>query len=94
MQGLQRTHDALETYKGEETGFRQIVVISPGRQSRRVRLHNQSWNIRPAQERQVNARVIPTRTAIDESVELAHEIFNRVLRRIPEKIESKGGGVT
>ena len=34
--------------------------------------------IRLAREKQVNIRVIPTSHAIDESVELAHEIFNRV----------------
>lgn len=45
--------------------------------------------IRLARERQVNIRVIPTRTAIDESVELAHEIFNRVFRRVPEQLNDK-----
>ena len=42
--------------------------------------------IRLARERQVNMRVIPTSHAIDESVELAHEIFNRVFRKVPERI--------
>ena len=42
--------------------------------------------IRLARERQVNVRVIPTSTAIDESVDLAHEIFNRVFRRVPEVV--------
>ncbi len=42
--------------------------------------------IRLARERQVNVRVIPTGHAIDESVELAHEIFNKVFRRVPAKI--------
>jgi hypothetical protein len=42
--------------------------------------------IRLAREKQVNVRVIPTSAAIDESVELAHEIFNRVFRKMPEKI--------
>ena len=37
--------------------------------------------LRLAREKQVNVRVIPTSTAIEESVELAHEIFNRVFRR-------------
>ena len=32
-------------------------------------------------ERQVNTRVIPTSAAIDESVDLAHEIYGRVFRR-------------
>ena len=34
----------------------------------------------------MNVRVIPTGNAIDESVELAHEIFNKVFRRVPEKL--------
>jgi hypothetical protein len=42
--------------------------------------------IRLARERQINVRVIPTSHAIDESVDLAHEIFNRVFRKAPEKI--------
>jgi hypothetical protein len=42
--------------------------------------------IRLARERQVNVRVIPMRTAIEESVDLAYEIFNRVFRRVPEKL--------
>ena len=33
--------------------------------------------LRLAREKQVNARVVPTRTAVEESVDLAHEIFNR-----------------
>ena len=37
--------------------------------------------LRLARERQVNVRVAPTSQAIDESVELAHEIFNRVFRK-------------
>jgi hypothetical protein len=44
--------------------------------------------LRLARERQVNTAVIPTRHAIEESVDLAHEIFNRVFRRVPERIES------
>jgi len=43
--------------------------------------------IRLAREKQVNVRVIPTSHAIDESVELAHEIFNRVFRKVPEKMQ-------
>ena len=42
--------------------------------------------IRLAREKQVNVRVIPTSHAIDESVELAHEIFNRVFRKVPERV--------
>ena len=45
--------------------------------------------IRLARERQVNVRVIPTSHAVDESVDLAHEIYNRVFRKVPEKIEEK-----
>ncbi len=43
--------------------------------------------IRLARERQVNTQVIPTRHAIEESVDLAHEIFNRVFRKVPEKVD-------
>jgi hypothetical protein len=43
--------------------------------------------IRMAREQQVNVRVRPTSVAIDESIELAHEIFNRVFRRVPEKLK-------
>jgi hypothetical protein len=42
--------------------------------------------IRLARERQVNVRVVPTSKAIEESVDLAYEIFNRVFRRVPEHI--------
>jgi hypothetical protein len=42
--------------------------------------------IRLALEKQVNVRVIPTSQAINESVDLAHEIFNRVFRKVPERI--------
>lgn len=45
--------------------------------------------IRLARERQVNVRVVPTGQAIEESVDLAHEIFNRVFRRVPERIEQR-----
>ncbi|MFZ0395453.1 MAG: hypothetical protein WBV33_03080 [Terracidiphilus sp.] len=48
--------------------------------------------LRLARERQVNVRVIPTGHAIEESIDLAHEIFNRVFRRVPEKMEKIGGG--
>jgi len=43
--------------------------------------------IRLARERQVNVRVVPTRQAIEESVDLAHEIFNRVFRKVPEQVK-------
>ena len=42
--------------------------------------------IRLAREKQVNVRVIPTSNAVDESVDLAREIFNRVFRKVPGKI--------
>ncbi len=42
--------------------------------------------LRLARERQVNTRVVPTQAAIQESVDLAHEIFNRVFRKVPERI--------
>lgn len=45
--------------------------------------------IRLARERQVNVRVLPTSNAIDESVDLAHEIYNRVFRKVPACLESK-----
>jgi len=44
--------------------------------------------IRLAREKQVNVRVIPTSHVIDESIEMAHEIFNRVFRKVPEKIKN------
>jgi hypothetical protein len=43
--------------------------------------------IRLARERQVNVRVVPTGKAIEESVDLAYEIFNRVFRKVPENME-------
>jgi hypothetical protein len=45
--------------------------------------------LRLAREKQVNIRVIPTGNAIDESVDLAHEIFNRVFRKVPDRLNSK-----
>jgi hypothetical protein len=45
--------------------------------------------LRLARERQVNVRVIPTGRAIEESVDLAHEIFNTVFRKLPEKLNGK-----
>lgn len=44
--------------------------------------------VRLAREKQVNTRVVPTRVAIEESVDLAHEVFNVVFRKVPEKIPS------
>jgi hypothetical protein len=43
--------------------------------------------LRLARERQVNVRVVPTRTAIEESVDLAHDVFNRVFRKVPERVD-------
>ena len=51
--------------------------------------------IRLAREKQVNVRVVPTGVAIDESVDLAHEIFNKVFRKVPDKVierENRRGG--
>jgi hypothetical protein len=45
--------------------------------------------IRLARERQVSVRVLPTSHAIDESVEMAHEIYNRVFRKVPDKLARK-----
>jgi len=42
-----------------------------------------------AREKQVNVRLVPIGNAIDESVDLAHEIFNRVFRKVPVRIEEK-----
>jgi len=41
--------------------------------------------IRLARERQVNVRVVPTRQAIEESIDLAHEIYNQVFRKVSER---------
>jgi hypothetical protein len=43
--------------------------------------------IRLAREKQANVRVVPTSHAIEESVDLAHEIYNRVFRKVPEQTE-------
>jgi hypothetical protein len=45
--------------------------------------------LRLAREKQVNVRVIPTSHAIDESVDLAHEIFNRVFRTAYRRMVEK-----
>jgi hypothetical protein len=44
--------------------------------------------IRLARESQVHVRVVPTSKAIEESVDLAHEIYYRVFRKLPVKINS------
>lgn len=46
--------------------------------------------IRLARERQVNVNVVPTSRAIEESVDLAHEIYSRVFRKVPERIRESG----
>jgi hypothetical protein len=46
--------------------------------------------LRLARERQVNVRVVPTGHAIDESVDLAHEVFNRVFRKSYQRMAQKG----
>jgi hypothetical protein len=45
--------------------------------------------IRLALERQVNVRVVPTGKAIEESVDLAYEILNRVFRRVPQNLKGE-----
>jgi hypothetical protein len=44
--------------------------------------------LRLAREKQVNVRVIPS-TAVDESIDLANEIFDRVFRRAYQKLGTK-----
>jgi hypothetical protein len=41
------------------------------------------------QEKTGNVRVIPTGNAIDESVDLAHEIYNRMFRKVPERLNGE-----
>ena len=43
--------------------------------------------LRLARESQVHVRVRPTGVAIDEPVDLAHEIFNRVFRKAYRRLE-------
>jgi hypothetical protein len=45
--------------------------------------------IRLAREKCVNHRQIPTSNAINESVDFAHEIYNRVFRKVPECLVEK-----
>jgi hypothetical protein len=45
--------------------------------------------LRLAREKQVNVRVVPTRVAISESVDLAHEVFNQVFRKVPVEMADK-----
>jgi hypothetical protein len=46
--------------------------------------------LRLAREKPVNVRVIPTSDAIDESVDMAHEKFNRVFRTAYHRRSQKG----
>jgi hypothetical protein len=43
--------------------------------------------LRLARQNQVNVRVIPIRAAVDESVELAYDIYSRVFRKMPKAME-------
>ena len=43
--------------------------------------------IRLARASQVHPRVIPTEEAVEESCELAHDIFNRIFRKVPERLD-------
>ena len=43
--------------------------------------------IRLARQSQINIRVLPTQNAIAEAVDLAHDIYNRVFRKAPEKLD-------
>jgi hypothetical protein len=47
--------------------------------------------IRLAREKQVNVRVVPTIDAIEESVDLAQDIFIRVFSRAAQRIVAKEG---
>ena len=47
--------------------------------------------MRLAREKQVNVHVVPTGTAIRESVDLAYELFNCVFRRVPHSLREKRG---
>jgi hypothetical protein len=43
--------------------------------------------LRLARQNQVNVRVIPIGVAVGESIELAHDIYSRVFRRMPKAME-------
>jgi hypothetical protein len=45
--------------------------------------------LRLARETQVNHRTIPVSDAINESVDLAQEIFCRVFRKVPQEMERR-----
>ena len=44
---------------------------------------------RLAREKQVNVRVVPTIAAIEESIDLSFEIFNRNFRKVPDGLKRK-----
>jgi hypothetical protein len=46
-------------------------------------------SVRLARERHVNVRVVPTGKANEESVDLAHEIYNRVFRKVPDRVNGE-----
>ena len=43
--------------------------------------------LRLARQNQVNVRVIPISVAVGESIELAHDIYSRVFRKMPKAME-------
>ena len=43
--------------------------------------------LRLARQNQVNVRVIPISVAVAESIELAHDIYSRVFRKMPKAME-------
>ena len=47
--------------------------------------------LRLAREKQVHVRVVPTSNAIDESIDMAHEIFNRVFRKAYQRPSERTG---
>ena len=67
----------------DHPGVHSVNTISATFVFRRVHYRG----LRLARERQVNTWGVPTRVAIEESVNLVHEVFNRVFRKVPEQIE-------
>jgi hypothetical protein len=45
--------------------------------------------LRLARQAQVSVRVVPTIHAIEESIDLSHEIFYRVFRKVPQRMEKE-----
>jgi hypothetical protein len=50
-------------------------------------LTERSWWTMIARQNQVNVRVIPISVAVGESIELAHDIYSRVFRKMPKTME-------